>query len=89
AWLFGIIVHQSVDEDQLKENLEEYDIQALLSDGPYESAILSLQAQALIKESLESFPRVIDIHLHNLGYDEGNYLNPSISSEGSWMDFFT
>ena len=63
----------------------------MLDEGPYKNPLLSLVAQQLIYDSLSQVDRVFDIHLHNLGYDEGNYFNPKAAARGiaSWSDYFT
>lgn len=79
--LIGVIIHGDLSQDQLQAKLSSFDIKKLLTKGPYDHSLLSVPAQRLISESLK-IERVIDIHLHNLGYDEGNYLNPAISTRG-------
>lgn len=90
ACKLGIIVHGNLTQNQLEERLNRFDVQRLMATGPYVNPILSLQAQKLIKDSLDPLDKVLDVHLHNLGYDEGNFVNPSISARGiaSWMDYF-
>lgn len=87
----GVIIHGNVDQETLSHNLMRFDIHRLLKEGPYENSVLSYAAQKLIYDSLKDIDRVYDVHLHNLGYDEGNYLNPNASVRGlaSWMDYFT
>lgn len=82
AYLMGIVVHGYIDQPQLETLLCSFDINKLLSEGPYENSTLSIQAQQIIYDSLHGFDRIYDIHLHNLGYDEGNYLNPKIAAQG-------
>lgn len=91
ACKMGIIVHGDLDQNQLQAKMAKFDVHKILKEGkPYENSVLSHAAQQLIIDSLQKFDGVIDTHLHNLGYDEGNYLNPSISARGiaSWMDYF-
>lgn len=82
ACKLGIIVHGDVRQEQLALKLQNFDLKKLMQEGPYSPADLSLAAQQLIFDSLHDVDRVIDIHLHNLGYDEGNFLNPTASSQG-------
>ena len=91
ACRLGVIVHGDVDQEQLSLNLKRFDIHKLLIEGPYQNSVLSPEAQQLIYASLHGVDKVFDIHLHNLGYDEGNYLNPKASAFGiaEWMDYFT
>jgi uncharacterized protein len=91
ACRLGVIVHGDVNQEQLAINLNRFDIHKLLMEGPDQHAVLSLEAQQLIYASLIDTNKIFDIHLHNLGYDEGNYLNPKASAFGvaSWMDYFT
>ncbi|MBA3957186.1 MAG: amidohydrolase family protein [Parachlamydiaceae bacterium] len=91
ACRMGVIVHGDVTQNQLEQNLARFDIQKLLVQGPYGDAVLSLEAQQLVYDSLVDMPKVYDMHLHNLGYDEGNYLNPKSAALGiaTWMDYFT
>lgn len=91
ACRWGIIVHGDVDQERLEMKLKSFDIHKLLEVGPTQHAVLSLEAQQLIFDSLQGVDRVFDIHLHNLGYDEGNYLNPKAAALGvaQWMDYFT
>lgn len=87
----GVMIHGNFDQDQLAWHLQSFDIQKLLDEGPSEHPALSLSAQQLIYEGLHNVDRVIDTHLHNLGYDEGNYLNPKAAAFGiaKWKDYFT
>lgn len=82
----GIIVHGDMSQDQLALHLSSFNIMQLLASGPYPNATLSLAAQKLIFDSLQ-LPQIYDIHIHNLGYDEDNYLNPK--SVVAWSDYFT
>ncbi len=90
ACRLGLIVHGNVNQEQLALDLKRFDIKKLLLEGPYENAVLSFLAQQLIYESLQQIEKVIDTHLHNLGYDEGNYLNPKAAALGiaEWSDYF-
>ena len=74
--LMGVIIHGGLRQDDLAFQLKEFDIRRLLSNGPYKNPCLSMSAQDLIYKALQPLSHVIDTHLHNLGYDEGNYLNP-------------
>lgn len=87
----GVIIHGNFDTKLLAEHLSFFDIQNLLRDGPYHHPTLSIQAQKLILDSLKGLPRVIDVHIHNFGYDEGNYLNPRTAArhKAKWKDYFT
>lgn len=87
----GVIVHGNINQDQLSDLLQSFDINKLIADGPYSSPVLSHEAQQLIYDSLQSLDRIFDIHLHNLGYDEGNYLNPRAAAQGvaAWKDYLT
>lgn len=87
----GIIVHGDVTQEQLAANLNAFDIRKLLAEGPYENDYFSKEAQQLIYEALIDLPVVYDIHLHNLGYDEGNYVNPQSAAFGvaDSIDYFT
>lgn len=76
-----VIIHGDINQQQLETQLNHFDIRKLLSEGPYPNPVLSNSAQKLILESLIGFDQIIDVHLHNLGYDEGNYLNPKISTQ--------
>ena len=91
ACRLGVIVHGNVNQEQLAINLNRFDIKKLLAEGPYPSPVFSQLAQELLYDSLHDMPRVFDIHIHNLGYDEGNYLNPKAAAlgEAAWMDYFT
>ncbi len=91
ACRLGVIIHGDVNQDQLAQNLKRFDIRKLLQEGPYQNPTLSIGAQQLIFDSLHQMSQVYDIHLHNLGYDEGNYLNPKAAALGiaSWEDYFT
>lgn len=91
ACRLGIIVHGDMDQEQLSLHLKRFDIKKLFAEGPYKNAVLSIAAQQLIYDSLSHMDKVFDIHLHNLGYDEGNYLNPKTAALGvaTWMDYFT
>ncbi len=90
ACRLGVIVHGNLDQDQLASHLASFDITQLLASGPYPNALLSIPAQELIFNSLQ-LPQVYDIHIHNLGYDEDNYLNPKSAAQGvaAWSDYFT
>jgi mannonate dehydratase len=90
ACRLGVIVHGDINQEQLSLHLQRFDIQKLLTERPYLNPVLSLAAQQLIYDSLHSVDRVIDTHLHNLGYDEGNYLNPKATALGiaPWPDYF-
>lgn len=87
----GVMIHGDITQEQLAERLQNFDIQKLLHEGPYPHPNLSLAAQELIFNSLHGVARVVDVHLHNLGYDEGNYLNPKAAAFGvaEWKDYFT
>lgn len=87
----GVIVHGNLDQDQLKQEIERFDIARLVSEGPYKSDVLSYEAQQLIYDSIKDYDRIIDTHIHNLGYDEGNYVNPRSSVRGvaATSDYFT
>jgi hypothetical protein len=87
----GVIVHGDLNQEQLAAHLNRFDIKKLMSEGPYENPILSEEAQQLIYNSLDPFNQVFDIHLHNFGYDEDNYLNPKIASrkEAPWTSYLT
>ncbi len=87
----GIIVHGFFTQQQLQEKLKAFNVTQLLQEGPKPNQVLSIAAQQLIVESLLPFDRIIDTHLHNLGYDEGNYLNPKAGSlkKAKWLDYFT
>lgn len=89
--ILGVIIHGNINQEELGKKLNRFDIRKLLNEGPYDQAILSYEAQKLIYDSLQDVSRVYDVHLHNLGYDEGNYLNPAASVRGlsSWIDYFT
>lgn len=88
---FGVIVHGNIDQIQLSTLLKSFDIHRLLVEGPSPSSVLSEEAQQLIFESLHFVDHIYDIHLHNLGYDEGNYVNPRTAAYGvaEWMDYMT
>lgn len=90
ACRLGVIVHGNMNQDQLASHLASFDIAQLLSSGPYPNSTLSIAAQQLIFDSLQ-LPQVYDIHIHNLGYDEGNYVNPRSAARGiaAWSDYFT
>jgi len=77
--LTGAVIHGGISQSKLADRLKQFDIRKLLNSGPYENALLSIDAQNLIYEGLHDMPHVFDIHLHNMGYDEGNFLNPKIS----------
>lgn len=77
--LTKVIVHGNLNQEELSQHLEKFDIQRLMFEGPYQCPILSLEAQKLIYDSLQGINKVYDIHLHNLGDDEGNFLNPQSS----------
>lgn len=87
---FGVIVHGNMNQDQLAAHLCTFNIAQLLSSGPYPNSTLSIPAQQLIFDSLQ-LPQIYDIHIHNLGYDEDNYLNPNSAARGvaAWSDYFT
>jgi hypothetical protein len=89
ACRLGIIIHGEISQEELALKLNHFDIQKLLNEGPFEHPDLSLAAQQLIYDSLQ-LPKVFDIHLHNPGYDEGNYLNPKAGALGvaAWIDYF-
>lgn len=94
ACRLGVIVHGDLNQEQLEDHLKQFDIQSLLCEGCKENAFLSLAAQTLILSSLECDDRIYDMHLHNLGYDEGNYLNPKSSAHkvapfGDYLTFMT
>lgn len=91
ACRLGIIVHGNVNQTQLADKLKSFDIHKLLAKGPYKSPALSLKAQQLIYNTLHDLPKIYDIHLHNLGYDEGCFVNPKAAAQGiaPWMDYFT
>jgi|694.fasta_scaffold22992_8 predicted TIM-barrel fold metal-dependent hydrolase len=90
ACFWGTIIHGDIDQNQLAKLLSSFDIHKLLHVGPYDNSTLSLSAQQLIFDSLQ-LPQIYDIHIHNLGYDENNYLNPKASVPGvaAWSDYFT
>jgi uncharacterized protein len=90
ACKMGIIVHGDMNQNQLAAHLASFDILRLLSSGPYRNTTLSIQAQRLVYEGLQ-LPKIYDIHIHNLGYDEDNYLNPKAAARGvaKWFDYFT
>ncbi|MBA3720932.1 MAG: amidohydrolase family protein [Parachlamydiaceae bacterium] len=79
---FGIIIHGKKTQIELDSHLKCFDIQKLLIEGPYENPILSTTAQMLIYDNLNDIEKVYDIHLHNLGFDEDNFLNPKASAFG-------
>lgn len=87
----GIIVHGNLSQDQLEAQLQKFNLKRLFEHGPYPNPILSNEAQKLIQQSLQQLKRVFDVHLHNLGYDEDNYLDPMISarSQANWLDYLT
>lgn len=91
ACRLGVIVHGNINQERLAINLRCFDIGNLLEKGPCPNPVLSMAAQQLIYESLHNVEKVIDVHLHNFGYDEGNYVNPKASVPGvaSWNDYFT
>ncbi len=91
ASTMGVIIHGTLDQEQLGGCFEHFDIRKLLSDGPYDSPFLSNESQNLIYESLQDVPYVFDVHLHNLGYDEGNYISPESASHelAPWKSYFT
>lgn len=100
ATQLGVIVHGNLNQEQLASNLQRYDVQALFHSDegtvpcfePLDHEVFSSgEAPALIWESLKDVTKVFDIHLHNLGYDEGNYLNPKASVRGiaKYKDYFT
>lgn len=91
ASTFGVIVHGDIDQIQLSAHLKRFDIHKLMKSGPFENECLSIAAQRLIYDGLNGMPRVYDVHLHNLGYDEGSYVNPKIASQklAPWSDYFT
>lgn len=74
---WGIIVHGQLNQEKLSSLLEETQ--------------LSQEAENLLLDSLSNINAVYDIHLHNLGYDEGNYLNPKAAAWGiaNYNDYFT
>lgn len=83
ASMRGHIIHGKMDEIQLKSRLDKFNINNLMTNGPVESDLLSKEAQELILMSLNDLPKVYDVHLHNLGYDEGNFLNPKAAAMGT------
>lgn len=87
----GVIIHGDINQKQLEKQLNKFNIQRLMTQGPYKNSVLSIEAQKLILKSYKGLDRVVDIHLHNLGYDEGNYVNPKTSALGvaKWKDYFT
>ena len=89
--LSGVIIHGDVDQEELSQKLNRFNIHKLLESGPYKNPVLSHEAQKLIYDGLKGMKRIYDVHLHNSGYDEGNYLNPCASVRGlaGWMDYFT
>lgn len=89
--VLGVIVHGNMNQAELARHLDSFNIQQLMSQGPYKNSTLSIEAQQLILDSLIEIDDVYDVHLHNLGYDEGNYLNPKASVRGlaTWKDYFT
>lgn len=91
ACRMGVIIQGDVNQEQLSNNLDTFDVNKLLMQGPYINNILSISAQQLIYSSLCDVDRVLDVHLHNFGYDEGCYLNPQAASfqKASWMGYFT
>jgi len=90
ACKLGVIIHGNMNQEQLAAHLSSFNIMQLLALGPYPNATLSLAAQKLIFDSLQ-LPQIYDIHIHNLGYDEGNYLNPNSAAKSlaTWSDYFT
>lgn len=84
----GVIIHGDLTQDQLARKLISFDVKQLLKEGPCEHPALSINAQKLIYESLQ-LPIVLDLHLHNHGHDEGNFLNPEICTlEKSQRGYF-
>lgn len=93
AWIacrLGIIVHGDMSQKVLEERLQKFDIHRLHQMGPYKNSQLSFKAQELIKKSLNDLDQVIDIHIHGLGQDQGNYQSPEASAWGkvSWKEHF-
>lgn len=91
ATRLGIIIHGQINQDELAEHLSNFDIQRLLVEGPYQNELISLEAQKLIYDSFSDVSKIYDLHIHNLGYDEGNYLNPRAGAryKAKWKDYFT
>lgn len=89
--LMGAIIHGGMKQADLAAHLHQFDVRKLLKEGPKPSLVLSLQAQQLIYDSFDKMPQIIDIHLHNLGYDEGNFQHPRTSSqkEATTQNYFT
>lgn len=91
SYFSKVLIHGDLNQDSLSFLLKQFDIRHLLRQGPYKNDYLSIDAQKLIYESLKDIPQVFDIHLHNIGYDEGNFVNPRISSfqSTSWKNYLT
>lgn len=87
AACFGVIVHGHLAEHQLENRLHKFDVAKLMKSGPYSSPVLSNKAQIVIRKSLQGLSRAIDSHLHILGYDGGNYLNPKLDKCCSGIKF--
>lgn len=87
----GVIVHGQINPEDLAAHLQSFDIARLLIDGPTQDASLSIEAQQLIYESFSDVSKIYDLHIHNFGYDEGNYLNPRAGARyhAKWKDYFT
>lgn len=84
----GVLIHGDLTQEQLAEKLNSFDIRKLLEQGPTEHPLLSFKAQQLVYETLQ-LPVCLDIHFHNHGHDEGNFLNPEISTiEKSQRGYF-
>lgn len=75
----GVVIHGDMTLTQLEERFKKFDVYKALAEGPYDNNILSSEAQALICDTLHDIDIAIDPHLHNLGYDEGNYVNPVVT----------
>lgn len=71
ASCLGVIANGNVSNKQLAHKLK--------------ANRLSLQARSLLERSLKGLTRVIDSHLHILGYDKGNYLSPGLNRGFSGM----
>ncbi len=78
--VMGVIVHGHLNQEKLATHLQHFDIRKLLREGPSSHDLLSQEAQHLLYSSL-MLPRILDVHLHGFGFDEGNYLDPLLSSQ--------
>lgn len=67
----GYVAHGNLSNNQLRDKMNR--------------TVLSASAKRLLDRSYKGLKSVFDCHLHILGYDQGNYLNPGLNRGLSGM----